>query len=296
MFPEERSGRRPGAPVLRVLGIGLVLTGSSLPSRVEAGFIPNFCGNTAPDNTAKDGLVLSTVNFAVLDTTGGGAFDTYGTKWGNLNFDTTFNAASGSPSTLNQGAEYLYLYQVSNDWPAISPNYITAVSIQLKVPQSDIKSWGWFPGMGLSNIAGPVTSDNEFGNKWTPGNPADADIGVSRPGITSPANESYLSPSSVSIDPRNRVFNIRWESGTFIAEQVSSLIGFTTNDAPQLLGVNVSGRATGQLPSIAAGQVPSPKAAANPEPASRVLLGTGLLLALMFSRFRGCGRPRPAST
>jgi hypothetical protein len=52
--------------------------------------------------------------------------------------------------------------------------------------------------------------------------------------------------------------------------------------------VSVQGRATGQLPSAAAGSVPAP----TPEPASGVLLTTGVVLALVLHRFHGRGHRR----
>ena len=146
----------------RVLGVAFCVLILTLSSEAKAGFIQAFSGNTAPTDGVR---VMSTLNFAVLDTTGGAGTDTWGT--GYANFDTAFMPGTGSPKAVDTTAEYLYLYQVTNDWPAGNANYISFTTIPLAVPLNDITSWGFFAGLGLSDAFGPVTSANFFGNTRT---------------------------------------------------------------------------------------------------------------------------------
>jgi hypothetical protein len=263
---------------LPALFLALGLAVSTLPSRVEAGFLMNFSGNTAP--TA--GRVMSTVNFAVLDTAGGNGNDTWNT--GYAQFDTTFKPGSGSPKGVDTTADFLYLYQVTNDWPAGNANFISFTTIPLVVPLASISSWGWFTGLGLSDSFGEVTSANFFGNVRTRGNPAVANTGVTQPSVVALANGSFVTPFDAVVSNRPDKFAANWVSGgsPIAAQQRSLIIGFTTDIAPQFLPVTVAGRATGQPPNNATGSAPSP----TPEPASVALLGTGMLLAAFFRRVR----------
>jgi hypothetical protein len=250
------------------LGSGLLTP----PCRVEAGFIQAFSGNTAP--TA--GRVMSTVNFAVLDTAGGNGTDTWNT--GYAQFDTTFKAGTGSPKNLDTTASYLYLYQVTNDFPAGNANFISFTTIPVGVPLASITSWGWFTGLGLSDAFGEVTSANFFGNTRTRGNPAAANTGVTNPSVVALANGTYVTPFDVTFPNRPDRFSADWvDGGSPIAAQQRSLIfGFTTDLAPGLVPGAVSGRAPNQLPNNATGSMPFPV----PEPASVALIANGSLLAL----------------
>jgi hypothetical protein len=70
---------------------------------------------------------MSTLNFAVLNTTGGAGKDTWNT--GYANSDSTFKPNTGSPMAVDTTASYLYLYQVTNDWPAGNANFISFTNL-----------------------------------------------------------------------------------------------------------------------------------------------------------------------
>jgi hypothetical protein len=183
------------------VGLGLVL--STMPSRTEAGFIPTSIGNTAPTS----GRVMSTVDFAVLDTDGGNTGDTWGT--GCAGFDNTFQPGKGSPALV--ASNFLYFYQITNDWPVGNANFLGSVVLSLGVPLNEITSWGWFAdplagtGMGLADKFGPVTSANFFGNvRVRPGaGAAVASIGVTNPSVVALANGSFVTPTSVAVSQTN---------------------------------------------------------------------------------------------
>jgi len=269
-----------------VLGVAFCLSVSTLPSGAKAGFIQAFSGNTAP----TDGkLVMSTVNFAVLNTTGGAGNDTW--KTGYANFDTAFKpepGQGGSPA-LDTKAKYLYLYQVTNDWPMNSPNFIVAATISLGVPMKDITSWGSFTGLGLSDSFGQVTTSNFFGTSRSPGNPAKASTGVASPSVVALAANSYTTPFSVDLTSVANSLNAQFAGAHLIAQARSDLFGFTSNDSPAFLSVVDTGSSAGN-PNVGMpkGLVPS----AIPEPTSVSLYMIGAVLAFLFLRPHGGGHRR----
>jgi hypothetical protein len=276
---------RPGITVFRramFMAIAVCICLATLPLRAEGGFIQAFSGNTAPTDGVR---VMSTLNFAVLD----GSWDTdY-----NGALVKNFEAGGKSPIALDTSAEYLYLYQITNDWPNGNPNEIAHTILPLDVPTHDITSWGEFTGLGFSDFAGPVTSSNFFGNVRVRGNPAAASTGVTNPSIVALNAGTYVTPGSISVfysDFRKKaVFTANWVGTPIEAQQRSELFGFTTDYSPSMIEMIMDGEAPNQLRSIAKGMAPTPDFNATPEPAAATLLGSGMVISWLFLRLQGGG-------
>jgi hypothetical protein len=284
MIISQAWSRQWGARAWHALFLALGLAVLSLPSRVEADFIQDFSGDTAPTG----GMVTSTVNFAVLNTTGGKAGDTWGTQY--AKFDTTFTPGSGSPmASADTSAKYLYLYQVTNDSPGVGePNIIPRVRLNLGVAVKDITSWGWWPGLGLSDAGGAITSGNFFGTSRARGNPAAHNAGVTSPSVVALTRGTYVDSSDIlaaSLDGAS-LYSYWGLHGDpdLISQQRSGIYGFTTNAAPGFLPVKVFPE--GIIVTPAQGSAPSPV----PEPATALLFGAGILPLLFHHARRVHGR------
>jgi hypothetical protein len=223
---------------------------SLLPFRAEAELITGYSGNSAPTG----GLVSSTVNFAVFNRTGGGGTDTWNTGYDK--FDTTFRPGKGSEKTFDDKDRYLYLYQVTNDWPTGSPNRIPSTRITLGIWEITVKKWGWFSGLGLADSYGEVTSINFFGKARKRDDPAVASTGVTGGKVVPLGAGSYVTPVDVSISSDKLVGDFFGVAGmpTIAAQQRSVIFGFTCTSSPAFLfDISVSGNAKGHPPRGARG-------------------------------------------
>ncbi len=295
--------------VLPKVLVALWLSICCTQSRAKAGYLRGASGNTAP--TANN--LMSTLDFAVL-TNEGGKLDTWrASDVANFNFDGTFTAGSPLPGqkaapALDTSAGFLYLYEVNNDFAKGNGNTITRVSVPLPVPIADITSWGYFSALGLADFAGPVTSANFFGSTRVRGNPAVASLGVTDPNVVALAAD-YVTPTDVFVAKRGKdaTFTATFRGKSLLAAQGRSVIfGFTSPDAPLglLLGngkefvqAGISGVGADRTPGGARGSVPAlappPNPGGLPEPASAVLLASGMLLTVLLHRTSRGGHCAP---
>lgn len=121
------------------------------PSASQAGLL--LAGNTQAGNLPAGSIVRGTVNFAVFDTTGGSAGDTWGVAPG---FDAAFAAllGTGLPLALDTTAPFLYLYQLSNESNVSGLGRFTVQSTPAGV--ASITSLGAWLGQGFSDGGGPA--------------------------------------------------------------------------------------------------------------------------------------------
>jgi hypothetical protein len=288
-----------------LLLVGLSLLGGARP--VRADFLVNFSGNTTESNAGSTQTIGGTYNFAVLDRLTGGTSDNvfgavadpskpYNPSNPNngryaSNFDSKFEAGTGS-AALDTSARYLYLVQIVNNNPSTTAP-IKQLSTYLDT--SLLTSWGSIAADGFNDNRGQVDRNNNFGNNG-PGDPhsppasgfqfnAAPNLGVLKPGVVNieGGTDPGVAPATVSLAGDKLV--VTFAGDGLAAGQRSMLIGFTSNDAPSLAGVNQLFDGSGDF-SQGQGLMPAP------EPSSMVLVGCGLAgLGLLCFRRRLAAKP-----
>jgi len=208
------------------------------------------------------------VNFTVLDHTGSGVGDSFGT--GLAGFDATFSKGFLSGG-LDTSARYLYLFETVNDGTnplAISSNTVAS---------SGVTSWGTFSGVGFTNSGTPTAPGGPYlggagGASTTRGN-------SSGTGVTGGVPGAAFLPGYGPQIVLNQTSSVQAEflGGGLPAGSISYVWGYTSNLVPTFGPTNIQDGGTG-----AGGTVPT----ATPEPCSLVLfLGVG-------STFAGFGGAR----
>lgn len=247
-------GRGLGKMLPALLALTLLCSGTA-----QAGFLTAFSGNTQPQDSGGTSpptlKVGGTINFTVLDRTGGSAGDTFGT--GLAGFDTTFVAAAGS-GAFDTTAKYLYLFQVVNNglnkanFPVSTSSLGTNVSLTT--------SLGSFTGTSFTTTV--LGAPAGFADQ------SPASTGAA-PAIT--LASGLVAPTLITIP----FIQALYTPNGLAADVKSTIWGFTSNQAPTfgngaLLGAGSS--ANGQL------------VAPVPEPASAVLAALGLPLGLLLRK------------
>lgn len=217
----------------------------------RATFIGAFSGNTRGKTSGA--IADATINFAVLDRSGGVAGDRFGT--GHAGFDlaaTTRGQSSGS--SFDMSASYLYLYQIVNDGTLAGAIRMTGVGFAGPLVTS-FATWD----LTFTDAEGVTGVDQPFGmveNPFT--DPATVATDIVSPGIDDHAGRAWTGTDgfvglSISFNP------------DLMVGETSALFGFTSNAPPRL--VEFAGTAA----SVAA-VLPVP----IPEPSAVVLLAAGL--------------------
>src|SRR5262249_6447433 len=135
----------------------------------------------------------------------------------------------------------------TNNFKEGSGNTINSIFIPLNVPLKDITSYGFFPGLSLGNVrngvAKPVDASGQgffgrFSSAYgTLARESAAAVGVTGPyvttgdGLTNPASVILSQPAILLTFPGNPIE----------AQGVTSIFGFTTDDAPKFVPVRVTG-------------------------------------------------------
>jgi hypothetical protein len=214
---------------LATLAAGLVLLAAA--SEAKAVYIGGLIGNTRPGV----GNANYTINFAVLNPFMGTPNDTWrADPTGMLNVNGMFRPGIGSPA-LDTTAQYLYLYQVSNNSPAGGPT-INFMSLTLPFDQNQrvITSWGFFGGLGFSDNNGVVNAMNSFGLDNVPfGDPAAINIGVTNPAVVMIGALGFPPTTDVvRVSAFMSRFDASWAAPHLALGETSTIFGFTTNAQP----------------------------------------------------------------
>jgi hypothetical protein len=240
-----------------LLPVVVAVAAAMVGTPARAAYLASFSGNTQPyHNNVQGPGVGGTVNFAVYDTTGGSAGDTWGT--GVANFNSLFTAAAGS-GALDTTAKYLYVYQTVNNGPSAGsfPISVNAVLVNPAL----VTSYGTFTGSSFS--ATVLGSPAGFGN------PA-ADTTGATPGITT--GQSGLNAPTVGLRTTSLVAIF---SPEIAANSKSNLWAYTSNAAPIFAQTGLLDGGT-----TADGRVPT----AVPEPSAALLSLIGLPFGLLLWR------------
>jgi hypothetical protein len=259
----------------RILVFALAcLGGLVMPhSAARADFIQSFSGNTFPSSTGSS-AIDGTINFGVLNRTGGTASDPWNTGYsGSLasKFVAGVTASGTSSPALDLGAKYLYVFQVTNN--GTNSQGISRAIINIFSPGA-VTSWGALKGVGLKDSNGLVSATNPFGTLGAPGNPASASTGVTGPKLDDISSSKTHRVQSVILFQDNIEGN--WPN--IPSGFRTTVFLFTSNLPPILDGGSIAGKS----PHDADGTVPTPM----PEPYSFVLAGLGLPLAWLLTRRR----------
>lgn len=211
-----------------IVAIGAFLLAFS----AEAAFLQKGCGNTRPQ--ASQG-VGSTINFAVLERTGGVPGDTWATGLGD--FDSRFVRGIDyedlmSPR-LDRGAKYLYLYQTVNNGEYGLP--VEHSSIRLLVDPRYLTSWGYFEDAGLAeDVNGDgaleaVSFTKFFGVPSIPKMESPASVGCTNPAVVDirGGEDAALNPDQVTL--MASYVAASWREPHLKKNRRGPLFGFTTN-------------------------------------------------------------------
>jgi len=231
---------------------------ATAPAR--AAFVTEFSGNTQPYHTVPGPGVGGTVNFAVLDRTGGTPGDTFGT--GIANFDALFVAAAGS-GALDTSAQYLYLYQTVNNGPSAAAFPISTNTVA--VTPGFLTSFGTFTGTSFSTTVVGVPAGFS--------DPSAVQTGAS-PSIVSGQNGLGTPTVILGETSLRALFNPELMAGG-----KSILWGYTSDRRPD---IGQTGLIDGGTTSN--GRVPTATFPPVPEPSAVVLSLIGLPIGLLLRR------------
>lgn len=203
-------------------------------SPARAGLLQAYSGNTDTENTSASLQFL--FDFAVYDRLSGGsaAGDTFGT--GYSGFDAL--------SLVDTTARYLYLYEISSALGTLQ--YFEALQVLGVTSTTQVN-------LAFTDSNGVVSSTNPFGtNAVNFQTNAPANVGVTSPGLVA---QSGLVAGSLSLSGGTFEDNVSVPAGS-----TSEIIGFTSNDPPELSSAQSTAFFTG-------GTIPIPV----PEPGSLAL-------------------------
>jgi hypothetical protein len=328
----SRLDRAPARPLTLLLAAVAVLTATP-PGR--AGILGPDSGNTEVANGTGNLNARSTtgtINFAVYRNSGHGGNDVFGT--GFANFDV-YGVTSFNTKSTNQGpaahagfdthAQYLYLYQISNNGPG-------RITINASLPMNAryVTSYGvLFEGtqpLGLKDNRGLVTGQtvsyagaNNFGPETFAPGPQQQHVldryGVKLPpgsfgplvGFTQNASPNLLGSNanvaadqpgiavnpkafrSLTLDLGARDLLVDFPRGNLKAGNTSELLYVTSNVGPGFVPGSLFGD---DGPGPAYGKIAGPSPNAVPAPPSVVLCLVGMAL---LAAFHGVGRWRAAA-
>jgi len=245
---------------MRGFGVLLTLAVVAVGAPARAAFLTTDSGNTQPYHTVPGPGVGGTVNFTVLDRTGGTAGDVFGT--GIANFDALFVAAAGS-GAFDASAQYLYLYQTVNNGPSAGSFPISTNTVE--VTPGFLTSYGTFTGTSFSTtVLGAPAGFNDPSAISTGASPV---IVTGQGGLSSPG----LILGSTSL---RALF-----TPELFAGGKSVLWGYTSNRAP---AIGQTGLIDGGTTSN--GAVPTAAGPPVPEPSAVVLSLIGLPIGLLLRR------------
>jgi hypothetical protein len=281
----------------------------------HAGIIGTSSGNTTPTNnlpglTATDG----TINFAVYKNSGGVGNDVFGTGFANL--DTSGVTSNNSKSTslgpsatkpFDSHAQYLYLYQVSNNGsgrdvinaeiPVASAKNITSFGVLIngKTPLGFSDNRGLITGQQLQSKGANNLGPETFGGsppqlqgfvQNAPANLIGSNVALFNAKVTS--NSGAFSKISLDLQANELIAN--FGSLGLKSAHTSELFYFTSNVAPSFLFGQLTPE-TGAVAPDANGTIASPSSAVVPVPPSVLL---GVLGMAMFAAVGGWRRWRAA--
>ena len=239
----------------------IALVPTATPAR--AALIGAFSGNTQPAFGATDAYV----DFAVFNTTGGTAGDTYGT--GNAGFDSALTAAG-----ISTTPGFLYLYEISNVSTTSTIISMSAQTAPIAAGGSSGLSLGILgSNLSLNDNLGQVSSTNPFGTG------AAANI-VSGPSVNPPGSTPWVvTNSNVVAQPTSFQFGSGLTTAnnftlnvTLAGGATSRLFGYTSAVGPNGF---TTASVINQLGQGANGAVPT----SVPEPGPVALASIGGLVA-----------------
>jgi hypothetical protein len=247
----------------------------------SAGFLTG--GNTFPSSPGPPGTgVDGHVNFAVFDTSGGSAGDTWGT--GLAGFDAAFVAGILASPALDTTAKYLYLYQTVND--GSNANVISTNSVSVDAV-SFVTSWGHFSAVGFTQT--PPGTLTAAGGPYVGGTSAAAGSAtVASPifiGAGGGVAASGVAQTPTAISNTGLSIAALFFGDLLAAGEVSAVWGYTSNHGPIRSATGIIDGGT-----VAQGTV---LVAGLPEPAS-LAVWAGLLSVAGLVGFRSRRAKRSA--
>lgn len=237
-----------------------------LISQANAAFVTG--GNTRSifyDAVEDEYGVDGSISFAVFNSVGGTAGDSYGT--GQLDFDSRFVASSGSDASLK--GSFLYLYQMVNDGVNLEEIHRQTLKVASGI---GLISYGYFTDLGFVDATGDVVAGNPLGNNGL------FEENLSPQDVSGALGTNIIKEVSgltvPNVEFSSNVFSANFlNSATLTAGTGSVIYGFTTN-AP-LYGFKSAGIIDGNGTN---GRVAAPSLSPNdialptPVPGTLVLL------------------------